>query len=428
MAEDKLFCPKCQKTMAAINFYQYPNGTKCEICKSCLTMHINTYDEETYLWIIEKFDVPYIPSEWKKTREKEFEKAFSKAAANRSKDPENAAYNMTKGNGVVFGKYLAKMKLNQWKQYRWADTERLQAKLKEEAELYGAGTTEAVEEQVKNIKEAYERGEISEAQYKTYLDMNPQEQEKKTLEEQFLDAGGPSGVPTGPTPDPNAGSPYPVNAHPFEMVEIPDPGAELTDEDKLYLAMKWGRLYSAADWVWLEQKYNAFMESFDIQGAARIDTLIAICKTSLKMNQALDAGDIDTYQKLARVYDALMKSGKFTEAQRKEERSGEFDSVGQIVYFAEKEKGKIGRHEFEYAPDLIDEAIDNLKRYNRDLIQSDTALAQQIENYIKRRMSAEDHAKDLAEAKAMGLDNIELTDQDLMDYHEMQHNLGEEDG
>lgn len=427
MAEDKIFCPKCQKTMAAINFYQYPSGQKCEICKSCLTMHINTYDEETYLWIIEKFDVPYIPSEWKKTREKEFEKAFNKAAAGKSKDPQNAAYNMTKGNGVVFGKYLAKMKLTQWKKYHWADTEKLQLKLEEEAKLYGAGTTEAVEEQVKNIKEAYEKGEISEAQYKTYLDLNPQEQDIKTLEDKFFDAGGPSGAPTGPTENPNANSAYPVNAHPFEVVEIPDPGAELTDEDKLYLAMKWGRLYSAADWVWLEQKYNAFMESFDIQGAARIDTLIAICKTSLKMNQALDAGDIDTYQKLARVYDALMKSGKFTEAQRKEERSGEFDSVGQIVYFAEKEKGKIGRHEFEYTPDLIDEAIDNLKRYNRDLIQSDTALAQQIENYIKRRMSAEDHAKDLAEAKAMGLDNIELTDQDIMDYHEMQHNLEEEE-
>jgi len=34
------------------------------------------------------------------------------------------------------------------------------------------------------------------------------------------------------------------------------------------------------------------MDSFDIQGAARIDTLKMICKTSLKMNEAIDCGDI----------------------------------------------------------------------------------------------------------------------------------------
>jgi len=48
--------------------------------------------------------------------------------------------------------------------------------------------------------------------------------------------------------------------------------------------MKWGRLYRPNQWLILEQLYNEFMNSFDIQGAARIDTLKMICKTSLKMN------------------------------------------------------------------------------------------------------------------------------------------------
>jgi len=34
------------------------------------------------------------------------------------------------------------------------------------------------------------------------------------------------------------------------------------------------------------------MDSFTIEGAARIDTLKMICKTSLKMNEAIDIGDI----------------------------------------------------------------------------------------------------------------------------------------
>jgi hypothetical protein len=66
--------------------------------------------------------------------------------------------------------------------------------------------------------------------------------------------------------------------------EMIDPGADLEQEDKLYLALKWGRLYRPSQWVALEQLYNEFMSSFDIQGAARIDTLKMICKTSLKMN------------------------------------------------------------------------------------------------------------------------------------------------
>lgn len=165
------------------------------------------------------------------------------------------------------------------------------------------------------------------------------------------------------------------------------------------------------------------MDSFDIQGAARIDTLEKICKTSLKMDQAIDSGDVDSYQKLSRVYDALMKAGKFTEAQRKEEKTGEFDSVGQIVYFAEKEGGKIPRHVIDTPLDIVDEAIDNLKKYTHDLIVNDPSLSQMLEMFIKRRENAQQHKKDLEEAKAKGLENIEINTED---YKELNNFLEEE--
>jgi len=66
--------------------------------------------------------------------------------------------------------------------------------------------------------------------------------------------------------------------------DLVDLGADLSKDDKLFLAMKWGRLYRPSQWVALEKLYNDFMNSFDIQGAGRIDTLKMICKTSLKMN------------------------------------------------------------------------------------------------------------------------------------------------
>jgi hypothetical protein len=35
------------------------------------------------------------------------------------------------------------------------------------------------------------------------------------------------------------------------------------------------------------------------------------------MDEALDTGDVDTYQKLTRMYAILTKDGKFNEAQKK---------------------------------------------------------------------------------------------------------------
>jgi hypothetical protein len=59
-------------------------------------------------------DVPYVPPEWNSIRDKAF-----------AKDPR-------KMNGMsVIGKYLAKMKLNQWNKYSYKDTEQIQKELAE---------------------------------------------------------------------------------------------------------------------------------------------------------------------------------------------------------------------------------------------------------------------------------------------------------
>ena len=57
-------CMKCGKTMKEDNFYTYKDGTKTELCKSCLTMHIDNFNPDTFLWALEKLDVPYIEQEW----------------------------------------------------------------------------------------------------------------------------------------------------------------------------------------------------------------------------------------------------------------------------------------------------------------------------------------------------------------------------
>lgn len=272
------------------------------------------------------------------------------------------------------------------------------------------------------MKRAFENGEISEAQYLTYAETHAPEAQFEvvggTTKEpviQQINAATPVGP--GSIPSPYGGSsPYPENANPFEQVDLIDVGADLTEDDKIYLAMKWGRLYSAADWVWLEQKYNDFVDSFDIQNASRDDTLQFICKTSLKMNQALDSGDIDSYQKLARVYDAQMKAAKFTEAQKKEDKAAEFGCYGQIVAFCEAVEGFIPRLETKTDRDIADKDLHDMKNWTQELIEQDPAVFKQIEQYIKKREIAEEQEKDQAEAIANGDEQYILTDQDLADY------------
>ncbi|MBO7210954.1 MAG: hypothetical protein J6V44_08080 [Methanobrevibacter sp.] len=101
------------------------------------------------------------------------------------------------------------------------------------------------------------------------------------------------------------------------------------------------------------------MSSYDIQGAGHIDTLKLVCKTSLKANQLIDMGDVEGFQKMSKVYDSLMKSGKFTAAQNKAE-TGEFvDSVGELIELCERQ-GYIERFYIDQPNDKVDLTIQDM--------------------------------------------------------------------
>lgn len=396
---DQHYCQKCGKTMGSTNFYTYKNGEKCELCKACLTMHINNWEPDTFLWLLEKFDVPYIEAEWNTLRDRAYQK-----------DP----YKIT--GMSVFGKYLSKMKLKQWKDYSWADTELLKEKAEAQARQLGQ-PEEIVKQKMEEMRQAHERGEITDAQWMTYQQIEAPQPK--------IDFNNPTQL--------KSDSSYPVGSN-FEQVDIPDVTENLTEEDKIYLALKWGRLYKADEWVALEKLYNEFMDTFDIQGAARVDTLKMICKTSLKMNQAIDCGDVDTYQKLSRVYDSMMKAAKFTEAQNKADKADFVDSAGQLVAYCEKEGGQIPRLEIKADHDIVDAVIADLKRYNKSLIYEDKSLAQEIEQYLKNKEAADQMKRDRAEALAMGLEDVELKDDDYSEFKEaieqdiaQDGRIGEED-
>ena len=367
MAQESFYCEKCNRTMNADQFYgsnnlnKYPEG-KLKQCKKCMTMHVDNFNPDTYLWILQECDVPYIPEEWGKL--------LSSYARDKSK-----LTGMT-----ILGRYLSKMKLKQFRDYRWKDNEFLQ-------EL----ANNKIEQTMK--RQGYEAAEIAQAiatatvpipvgvlEQPVYQDENP-----------FIASG---------TEDYFAEQ----NGSQDDFVD------DLTEEDRTYLRLKWGKTYKPEEWIRLEQLYMEMMESYDIQGAGHIDTLKLVCKTSLKANQLIDIGDIEGFQKMSKVYDSLMKSGKFTAAQNKAE-SGEFiDSIGELIEMCEKE-GYIERYYIESPKDKVDLTIADMQRYTRTLIEEETNLPVMVEKAL-REIDKED--KDIAANDETDIiDDIDLSLEDL---------------
>lgn len=380
-------CINCKRQMQDTNFYTKKNKEKFDKCKSCLTLHIDNFDESTFLWILEEADVPYVPAEWNNIRDKAYAK------------------NPNKMNGMsVLGKYLSKMKLKQWIQYGWKDSEQLQEKMRLQVEAAKMAEQAAQEQAQKD----FEAGLISEAQYRTLTSTEHQRKHQKDIKKESSEQRR----------DP-IGEDNMFNENDFiSQDDLPSVGDDLTLEDKQYLAMKWGRTYRAAEWVELEKTYMDMMDSFDIQDADSKNTLIFICKTILKMNQALDCGDLEGYQKLSRVYDALRKSAKFTAAQNKEQKHQFIDSVGQLVAFCQKNGHKIPRFEITQPLDKVDIIIEDLKTYTRNLVYEDSALAREIQDYLKEVKAARSKRADEEDAKAKGLDVVQVSDEDIVNYKE----------
>ena len=376
-------CTKCGKMMDEnTQFYTYKNGDKTTMCKKCLTMHIDNFNPETFLWLLQDMDVPYIEAEWNVLRDRAF-----------AKNP-----NL---NGMsVFGKYLSKMKLKQWNQYGWNDTERLKVLNEEKLKV-----KQAEKEQFESLLKAqFDNGEITEAQYKTLIST-------ETQNEDYYAGTGPALHIPGAAAD----NPYQEKNFIDESL-LSGPAAQLTDEDKIYLAMKWGRLYQPADWIELERNYNEMMNSFDIQDADTINTLILLCKTNLKMNQAIDCGDVEGFQKLSKVSESLRKSAKFTAAQNKEQKSDYVDSVGELVAMCERD-GFIPRFATDIPQDKVDLTLKDMNSYVHKLVTQDLGFGQQIEDALKKIQIQQQMRESEETSKMMDGETPELIDEDYEEFY-----------
>lgn len=384
MAGESYYCEKCNRTMGGDQFYgsnnldKYPE-TKLKQCKKCITMHVDNFNSDSYLWILQDCDVPYVPEEW------------NKLLATYGKDRSKLT------GTTILGRYLSKMKLKQWRDYRWKDTEFLQEV-----------ANKRIEETMK--RQGYEAAEIAIAI----------QQASVPIPQGELEAPPP---PVAATSNDEEDYFAQINGGHDDFVD------DLTEEDKTYLRLKWGKTYKPEEWVKLEQLYEEMMASYDIQGAGHVDTLKLICKTSLKANQLIDIGDIEGFQKMSKVYNDLMKSGKFTAAQNKAE-SGEFvDSIGELIEMCEKQ-GYIERYYIESPKDRVDLTIADMQRYTRTLVEEETNLTLMVEKALRDiekedKDNAENTEDSIVDDLIVDLSDIEKTIKDS-DFTEFDEFLEEE--
>lgn len=376
------FCKTCKRTMDESNFYssfdleKFPSG-KLDECKKCSTMMVNNFDPDTFIPLLEKIDIPYLPDAWM-----ELVKKYCK-------DP-------TKVTGMtVIGRYISKMRLKQHRDYRFKDSEYLQNIEKQKMQMalkqqgYDAAT---IDEYMREAEEAAAE--------------RPSLPEIESLAGMASELYGESFGHAGPV----------VSAN----YQQPDYGSDiqLSEEDKKYLYLKWGN-YRPEQWVKLEQMYEEFLESYDIQSAGHIDTLKLICKTSLKANELIDLNDIEGYQKMSKVYDSLMKSGKFTAVQNKGESNNFVDSISELVTLCEEE-GYIERFYTDEPKDMVDKVLWDTKNYLHTLVTEEMNLGNLIENAIKQIQEENEREKEMEEDGFFDEDPEDevITEDDFEEFNE----------
>lgn len=340
---DQAYCSKCRRTKQTKDFYKTREGKNLPLCKVCSLLGINALEPTTAYPLLKSLDIPFVPNEWQVLADRYQEKGVPKTQS-------------------VVGRYVSKMKLMQYKDYTFSDTERLTKEWEEQVKLTEATRKEQLEDYVSYM--ALERG----------VEVTSDEIEKlfgKPAEEEMA----------------------------------------LTNEEKIELKLKWftsdAEQYSDQELIKLETFWTQMMEDFDIQTSAHKNYLKLICKCSLKTEQALDHDDPDAFVKFSKQYDMLMKSANFTATQNKEATSGKFDSVGELVRLCEENGGVIEPYDIDVPKDIVDITLKDMNNYTNYLVKTELNLGELIEGAISQLLLlAEQNDKDEEEA-------LELTDEDF---------------
>lgn len=332
MQEIKIRCESCHRDFAPDKFYKTKEGHPMRSCKNCVGAMIDVFNPLTFRKFLEELDVPYIPSEWQKMINK-YQYVNDKKTGMQKLNP-----NLGK---AVFGKYIVRFRLPSYSKYTYADTEKFieqEEQLKKERE-------EAVEKDMEEIKENIENLNMSEDEARELLSTG-------TVEE--------------------------IN------------GTRLSSSDLNKLRIKWGKLFGEIDLIRMETLYQEMHSSFEVNTASTEDYLKKIVRTSIMMDSMMEAGNLEEYTKLSKVYDNLMKSAKFTASQEKEDKY--IDSIGEFIYLCEEE-GFIPRFDTSEPQDIVDITLRDLSNYTKELVINELNLDSMVDTALQNIDKEEEQEK-----------------------------------
>lgn len=342
----KLFCLATRKTLDEKQFFKtrridkFPNGY-LPYCKAEILMAVDDTDPTTFLPILKEIDLPYIPKEWRSLVQK--------------KD---------RTSGSILGKYVSKMRLGQYKELTWADTER---KVKEETEDLLFALRQTVETE-------------SEAQ----------EEAEKILSMEDLKKGVVNHAPNGGAMVTGTlqNSTLPVGVDPAALYGLTPETSKygLTQEEIDNLKKIWGPDYLEDEYFRMEQQLSDLKTTYLIIDPIAVSNARNICKMNLKLNKYLDIDDVESASKMSRQLDLFIKTANLAPVQQKERQQSTF-AISQLAYLIEKEGGFIPPWEDydEDVTDIYDQFLADMQDYTSHLVNGDNTIEENVANLESAR-------------------------------------------
>lgn len=402
MATKKYRCSVCGRDRDVRYFWKRRDGSMVDMCVTCLTKDVDIKKPETFLPILKELDRPYVETLWVQMVRRQYQK-----------DPDR--FNAQK----VLGNYIKSMSLVKYSKYGFADSVKFAEEAKQLREQQRA-EQEAKERQEKEKKRMEEASRLE--QEVNNILSTPVEPKPEVA---IQDIPAKKALAVKQAPRMAEREQRPVQTASLMPHGIIDPELTSIDEQEILdnlsrkeiqeLAIKWGENYAPSEWIKMEEMYQRYAQEFELN-VDREEALRNLCKTTIKLNQAIDSGDAATASKFASISDQLRKSGAFTEAQKKEEKKDYISSIGQLVSEVERIGGIIPRFDYKYEvePDKVDLTLKDNQAYLLNLVKNEMGLGDLIESYIQKLDEAAEQNK-TTESLGADLNTTYMRDRDEED-------------
>lgn len=332
-------CKICGKTKNITDFYaisepnpKYPDNV-LDICKTCLLQRFDPDDPNTFIPIFREIDIAWIPAIYRQTYEKNLTTNGSRT--------------------TVLGRYISRMKLGQYANFHFADSEKAQA-------YYSS--TDPYDDPMKYPGAKTPLGEVT-------LFSDPSAAQRLHLPTY---SDGPFIAPGADIENSSIAAPEGA-AMAGNIV--------LTKEELTYLLTKWGKDFDAEQLVRLERQYLKMLQDFDIRTETQKDYLRKMCVVSLRYDEALSQNLSDDARRWSAMYSDLTKQSGFQPIQKNEVKPDYMDSIGALVRMAES-KEFIPKWDTSEPKDKLDVILKDYQLFLKRTLLNDPTILDKIDEAV----------------------------------------------